>query len=397
MTTTEFSTEFDVLYNNITSNQAPGLNLYEKSVFLTKAQSQLMSEYFSKRFDGSEGGFDSSPKRQIDFSSIMEWNTLERITQSAPRFDPRSILYAMPDDALFIVDEQLSLLNYDNISYSQADTDTFYSVVPISYEDYARLMSKPYKYPPKSQAWRLITKKFEITTQEKTIPAYTTYNVVHTQMDVYATVNETIKLIFTIEYDSNPDNDDAVNIAIVTTGFDVTGLTGITIFEVPDMNKGIETSLKAMFEDTNINNLRFRVEPSAVDKPWKAFWTSGIIMQATNGGSIATEHEAQVVPAETKVVQLLEIIGKFSSTPYYRLRYVRRPNPIILEPDLHSLGVTIEGIGATANSGTDTTIRECELPEEMHHEILERAVTLAKIAWQGATMTQTALAVQASK
>ena len=397
MTTTEFSTEFDVLYNNITSNQAPGLNLYEKSVFLTKAQSQLMSEYFSKRFDGSEGGFDSSPKRQIDFSSIMEWNTLERITQSAPRFDPRSILYAMPDDALFIVDEQLSLLNYDNISYSQADTDTFYSVVPISYEDYARLMSKPYKYPPKSQAWRLITKKFEITTQEKTIPAYTTYNVVHTQMDVYATVNETIKLIFTIEYDSNPDNDDAVNIAIVTTGFDVTGLTGITIFEVPDMNKGIETSLKAMFEDTNINNLRFRVEPSAVDKPWKAFWTSGIIMQATNGGSIATEHEAQVVPAETKVVQLLEIIGKFSSTPYYRMRYVRRPNPIILEPDLHSLGVTIEGIGATANSGTDTTIRECELPEEMHHEILERAVTLAKIAWQGATMTQTALAVQASK
>ena len=216
-------------------------------------------------------------------------------------------------------------------------------------------------------------------------------------MNVYATVKGIIKLIFTIEYDSNPDNDDAVNIAIVTTSFDATGLTGMTIFKIPDMNKEIETSLNAMFKNANINNLRFRVEPSAVDKPWKAFWTGGIIMQATNGGSIATEHEAQVVPAETKVVQLLEIIGKFSSTPYYRMRYVRRPNPIILEPDLHSLGVTIEGIGATANSGTDTTIRECELPEEMHHEILERAVTLAKIAWQGATMTQTALAVQASK
>ncbi len=33
----EFSSEFDVLYNNITSNQAPGLDDYEKSVFLTKA------------------------------------------------------------------------------------------------------------------------------------------------------------------------------------------------------------------------------------------------------------------------------------------------------------------------------------------------------------------------
>ena len=37
MTTQEFSLEFDILYNNITSNQAPGLTEYEKSVFLTKA------------------------------------------------------------------------------------------------------------------------------------------------------------------------------------------------------------------------------------------------------------------------------------------------------------------------------------------------------------------------
>ena len=34
MTIQEFSTEFDVLYNNVTSNQAPGLNEYEKSLFL---------------------------------------------------------------------------------------------------------------------------------------------------------------------------------------------------------------------------------------------------------------------------------------------------------------------------------------------------------------------------
>ena len=33
MNNTEFSNQFDVFYNNITSNQAPGLNEYEKSVF----------------------------------------------------------------------------------------------------------------------------------------------------------------------------------------------------------------------------------------------------------------------------------------------------------------------------------------------------------------------------
>ena len=59
----EFSTEFDVLFNNITSNQAPGLNEYEKSVFLTKAQSQLINEYFNNRTDGVGGGFDGSQRR----------------------------------------------------------------------------------------------------------------------------------------------------------------------------------------------------------------------------------------------------------------------------------------------------------------------------------------------
>lgn len=44
MTNLEFSREFDILYNNITSNQAPSLNSYEKSVFLTEAEEQYQQE-----------------------------------------------------------------------------------------------------------------------------------------------------------------------------------------------------------------------------------------------------------------------------------------------------------------------------------------------------------------
>ena len=46
MTAQEFDYQFDVLYNNITSNQAPGLDAYEKSVFLTKAQDEIIKNYF---------------------------------------------------------------------------------------------------------------------------------------------------------------------------------------------------------------------------------------------------------------------------------------------------------------------------------------------------------------
>ena len=47
MTNQEFSNEFDILYNNRASNQAPGLDEYEKSVFLTTAQEGLVLELIS--------------------------------------------------------------------------------------------------------------------------------------------------------------------------------------------------------------------------------------------------------------------------------------------------------------------------------------------------------------
>ena len=78
MTTQEFSNEFDVLYNNIMSNQAPGLDEYEKSVFLTKAQSEVLKNYFNPKGNKYQEGFDESEKRQIDFSTLIKANCLWR-------------------------------------------------------------------------------------------------------------------------------------------------------------------------------------------------------------------------------------------------------------------------------------------------------------------------------
>lgn len=84
MTTAEFSNEFDVLYNNIMSNQAPGLNEYEKSVFLTKAQNELVKNYFNKKSLGNQEkeGFDENPKRQIDFSYLISTQTIGELDAS---------------------------------------------------------------------------------------------------------------------------------------------------------------------------------------------------------------------------------------------------------------------------------------------------------------------------
>lgn len=158
MTNKEFSDQFDVLYNNITSNQAPGLNEYEKSVFLTKAQSELVKNYFVPEGNPHQKGFDDNQKRQMDFSLLMK-------TFSAAPFDngvlggidPRAFVYQLPDDILYIVNESLRYLS------STLSVAAIRQVIPLDYEEYLRLMSKPFKEPLKYQAWRLMEKALVYT------------------------------------------------------------------------------------------------------------------------------------------------------------------------------------------------------------------------------------------
>lgn len=63
------------------------------------------------------------------------------------------------------------------------------------------------------------------------------------------------------------------------------------------------------------------------------------------------------------------------------IRYVRRPYPIILEP-LTEQSLTINGQSLPYSSG-DLTTSGCELAKELHPEILQRAVELAKVFYIG--------------
>lgn len=149
MTTQEFSDQFDVLYNNIMSNQAPGLDEYEKSVFLTKAQYEIIKNYFNPKSNKNQEGFDDSPKRQIDFSNLMAAAKPSVVTPTTyVKFDSRSSLYALPSDILFA-------LNETGVVTENTKT-RLVTIVPISFEEYARILSKPYKQPLKNQGWRLL-------------------------------------------------------------------------------------------------------------------------------------------------------------------------------------------------------------------------------------------------
>lgn len=220
MTNSEFSNEFDVLYNNITSNQAPGIDEYEKSVFLTRAQDDIIKSYFNPKLNKVQEGFDGSQRRQIDFSVILKsvsynpkdytvtikhtyptegymklhsfrevynlvWGAGGRQIHSAEYtyykehygdfltmfyyedkkngdkvelapygnsvFDGRDNTKSVElnSDILMIINEWVEVKRLGSGT-------TRLTVIPISFEEYNLLSSKPFKRPVKNQAWRLM-------------------------------------------------------------------------------------------------------------------------------------------------------------------------------------------------------------------------------------------------
>jgi len=151
MTNQEFSNEFDTLYNNVRSNNAPGIDEYEKSVFLTRAQEEIVKNYFNPRSNAKQQGYDDSEKRQVDFSEITKVTDITNDNPAGGTYetiDTRSQLFLMPEDVFMVINEQIKL--------NEGGSTVPVTVVPISYRQYDMLMSKVYKEPLPRQCWRLI-------------------------------------------------------------------------------------------------------------------------------------------------------------------------------------------------------------------------------------------------
>lgn len=159
MTTQEFSNEFDVLYNNIMSNQAPGLDEYEKSVFLTKAQSEIIKNYFNLKGNKYQEGFDDSQKRQVDFSKLMKTYASSGTAPTPTSFFGNvtgAYKITWPNDVFVVVNEVV------DVTKKGESRKYRLQVIPIKYDEYLRVSSKPYKQPLKNQAWRIINGENDI-------------------------------------------------------------------------------------------------------------------------------------------------------------------------------------------------------------------------------------------
>lgn len=171
MTNQEFSDTFTTMLNSYNTQAQFGeqaskreivLDEYEKSVLLTQAQDLIVKSYFDGTLNPQGQGFDDSIRRQIDFSSLITVTNLTPYSgANATPFDERGVLFEVPSSVLYVLNEQLMVVTTTEVPVGGKPVTRRqpFVVVPISFKEYDREMSKPYAQPLKKQAWRLFQDK----------------------------------------------------------------------------------------------------------------------------------------------------------------------------------------------------------------------------------------------
>lgn len=330
MDTAEFSNQFDILYNNVNSNQAPGLDEYEKSVFLTKAQEEIVKDYFNPVNNKLGQGFDGSTRRQYDFSTLLKTVELQEIPNELLTFntiDPRSRLYVLPSDYYLEVNNNIELSNGKILAGAS-----------ITYALYSNYLNTPYQLPSKRIFWKLTHGNY---IDNKTFEDYKFY--------IYR--SEDAKSFIALKVPTD------VTVTITS------GSTTSVIYSIDTKKLTLQYSVTAEGDwEKAMNALKAKLETEGYKDISIIRWDSADYGDSPTGYNITDNQCCEVILNQSYIIK------------NNILRYIRRPKPIILA-NLDE-GFSISG---------ESKITECELPAALHEEILQRAIELAKVIYLGNT------------
>lgn len=136
MTTNEFSNEFDILFNNISSNQAPGLDEYEKSVFLTQSQEAIVLDLYKGTLGNS---FEETEETTRYLNSLVRNYTYD----NSGTGKTVAIEIARISELLFIT--------YQSAIISVDDEDRDVLVVPTTQDNLYKDLRNPFRMPNKNR------------------------------------------------------------------------------------------------------------------------------------------------------------------------------------------------------------------------------------------------------
>ena len=162
MTVTEFSNEFDVLidsyrrfkdFDNKENLDSLDFNEYEKSIFLTRAQEDIVTSFYNglnytqESFEGSE-----EIRRSLDvLVKTVKTSTLTTNTNS--NLSTNSVFAALPlnMDVWYIIYESVDLTDSDLKCNSIQEVP----VIPTKHDNLQRILKNPFKRPNERRVLRL--------------------------------------------------------------------------------------------------------------------------------------------------------------------------------------------------------------------------------------------------
>ena len=168
MTVEEFSNEFDTLLNSYAHSPQFGeqsfqtdinLNEYEKSVFLTEAQEDIVKELYSGKYTGESFERTEELRRELE-NLVTQKNYQENDKQVSDILQDTKYthtVFNLPNDCLYIV--------YEQVSWSTDDTclsSLIADVIPTTHDEYWRTRNNPFRGPNSKKVLRLDNKTSQV-------------------------------------------------------------------------------------------------------------------------------------------------------------------------------------------------------------------------------------------
>ena len=131
----ELYEEFNLVYNNLGSNKAPGLDKYEISVYMTKSQDIIE--------DGLYREFEHSEEARKKLSNMLHTEILYPV-QNVDNYKLFSddTMFELPEDLKYIVNEKIKM----SPTADYCVKNKFISVQPCLHDEVDRIKKNPYRF-----------------------------------------------------------------------------------------------------------------------------------------------------------------------------------------------------------------------------------------------------------
>ena len=166
MTNLELNNEFDIHYNSIAGQSAPNLDAYEKSVFFTKAQLEIIKNYYDPLSNRKQKGFEGSEKRRQDLKELIKNYINPTSFIDVSQIHSTSRFFNLPTNIFLILNEQVTINSTDCFNNETIN------VKPITHDEFNIQIKNPFKTPNAKIAWRLDYSKLNLNRVVEIVSPY---------------------------------------------------------------------------------------------------------------------------------------------------------------------------------------------------------------------------------